>query len=149
MYRKGYFAICILMLLLLSSLAGTDSFSTSHSEDADCSDSWMPSRGNSTIFGGIYLNSDQGLSDWMAAQGLPGNGSESDPFLIENITFDSMGNSYGIILRATILHVIFRNCTFHNATSSLSFQQDAGLSLWGVSGVLYKEEGLSGGADKG
>ena len=138
MFRKGYFVICIMMLLLLPSLAGTDSFLISHSDDKDGSDSWMPSRGDTTIYGGLYLNSDQALEDEASLRGWSGNGSDSDPFLIENTTFNGIGGSYCFILRSTTLHVVFRNCTFHNATSISSFQQHAGLSLWGVRGVLVE-----------
>ena len=57
-----------------------------------------------------------------------GNGTATNPFIIQNITFNGFGGAYCLIIRSVSFHFIIRNCTFINATANAG-SNTAGLTL--------------------
>ncbi|KKK47053.1 hypothetical protein LCGC14_3159070, partial [marine sediment metagenome] len=61
-------------------------------------------------------------NNWTWAKEQPwctGNGTESEPYIIENITIDGQNLDKGIAIYNSDVHFIIRNSTFYNATTSV------------------------------
>ncbi|MFO8050732.1 MAG: NosD domain-containing protein [Thermoplasmatota archaeon] len=71
-------------------------------------------RQNGTI---ISVTSDQELISWMDSNGMNGNGSRSDPYVIEDLFVDSKGAPYSIYIENTTKHVLIENCTLFNVSA--------------------------------
>ncbi|MDG6225904.1 MAG: NosD domain-containing protein [Candidatus Thermoplasmatota archaeon] len=62
-------------------------------------------------------------------EGWPGDGSISDPFIIEDHEIDGKLSANGIKIAMTTLHVLIRNCTIENATEDILFL-DSGHAIY-------------------
>ncbi len=58
-----------------------------------------------------------------------GNGSATNPYVIENWSIDAQGKSYGIWIENTRAHFIIRNCTVYNATATDTAPDGVGIYL--------------------
>lgn len=92
-----------LMLILISTLSGTGSPSPFSPH--------MP----------FEIIGDADLQMRASMEGWPGNGSISDPFIIEDYEIDGKLSANGIKIAMTTLHVRIRNCTIENATEDILF----------------------------
>ena len=62
--------------------------------------------------GGTYTWAEAALEPWCS-----GNGTIINPYVIENVTFDAMGNGDGLLIRDSNVYFILRNNTFYNSGS--------------------------------
>ncbi|MFX1358990.1 MAG: NosD domain-containing protein [Promethearchaeota archaeon] len=74
--------------------------------------------------GGDYLWITAAAEDWCS-----GSGTWSNPYVIENVTFNANNAGSGLLIRNSNKYFIVRNCTFHNSGSFTGEYNDAGLSL--------------------
>ncbi|MEM4308139.1 MAG: NosD domain-containing protein [Thermoplasmata archaeon] len=75
----------------------------------------------------IHIN---GNGQFDAAHGvIGGDGSQANPYIIENYEINANGGSYGIWIENTTAYFIVRNCTVYNATAYLSEPEGAGIAL--------------------
>ncbi|MGM0509754.1 MAG: NosD domain-containing protein [Thermoplasmatota archaeon] len=120
--------VIIVSLILFTGLSqimvGQPEYSTSNSEG----DLLISS--NSVI----RIDSDNEFENFSAAEGLDGDGSEADPYLIEGYDIDAQGNGNGIFIGNTTVHFTIKGCSVHNASRdySSSYQSGAAVSLYNV-----------------
>ena len=139
MYRRGYLVIGILVILVAPTINGFTMGISPPEDNLGIIGADISTRGGTSINGGLIINSDQTLEDEAASRGWPGNGSGSDPYRIENVTFDGKGNSYALMIQGTTHNVTIRNCTFWNATlSSTYWEEMAALSLKNSINILVE-----------
>ncbi|MCX8173453.1 MAG: right-handed parallel beta-helix repeat-containing protein [Thermoplasmata archaeon] len=70
--------------------------------------------------GPIHINGNADFATQAAAEGWQGNGSESNPYIIERMEIDANGGSYCIWIENTDVYFVVRDCDLSNATSSSS-----------------------------
>ncbi|MCK5773281.1 MAG: right-handed parallel beta-helix repeat-containing protein [Thermoplasmata archaeon] len=68
----------------------------------------------------ILVDNETDLSDQASDNGWPGDGSEDDPYLISNYTFDGTSQVAGIYIGNTTSHITIYNCTISNLITSTS-----------------------------
>ena len=72
-------------------------------------------------------------ADFTFANGVTkGDGSQAEPWVIENYEIDGMGVGYGIYIGNTTEYVEIKNCSLHDADGTFSFPVvlDAGLNIY-------------------
>jgi len=69
----------------------------------------------------IIIGSNSDFAKYADDYGWSGDGSQVDPWLIENIEIDGESNSSCVYISSTDDHFIIRNSTFHNAKIGLKF----------------------------
>ncbi len=83
---------------------------------------------------GVRIDSDDELLDFVEEENIEGEGTEQDPFIIENYVFEGDGNSF--YMGNTTLHTDFKSCEFRNASHDDSiWKKGAGLLLHQSSNV--------------
>jgi len=72
----------------------------------------------------IYIRSDEDFQNY----GFPGTGTDSDPYLIEDLNFDSTSSSkhYGIYISNTAKHFLIRNCFIVDFPVGIILDSDTG-----------------------
>jgi hypothetical protein len=89
----------------------------------------------------IRIDSDTDLESQATANGWPGSGTESDPFIIENYTIEGTDEGYCIYIGNTTNHFVIRNCTVSNASYSDQYQYSQFSKYYGENGInLYNVE---------
>ncbi len=89
-----------------------------------------------TPHGPIDINGDDQFKSVAESESWPGNGSESDPYIIEDFDIDLGGtNGRCIYIRNTVSHFIIRDCTFTGA----SLSDGTGVNLWNVTNCEISE----------
>ncbi len=68
----------------------------------------------------ILVDDETDLADQASDNGWPGDGSEDDPYLISNYTFDGTSQIAGIYIGNTTSHITIYNCTISNLGLSTS-----------------------------
>ena len=63
----------------------------------------------------IYINTNNGFE----TIGFPGEGTESNPYILANLRFSTLG--YGISITGTDVYFIIRNCTFEGGGTGVRF----------------------------
>lgn len=86
-----------------------------------------------TPYAPMNIEGDQDLENKASANGWSGNGSSSDPYLIEDIYIDGNGTSHCMRIENTTSHLSILNSTFVNA--STGFVGGAGLYLKNSSNI--------------
>ncbi|MFX1236199.1 MAG: NosD domain-containing protein [Promethearchaeota archaeon] len=80
---------------------------------------------------------EHGLNNWMTLADdelwCTGDGTLSNPFLIENITIDGGGTDSCILIYNSRVHFIIRNCTLFNSSLGSAPDYHAGIKLVNVS----------------
>ena len=100
----------------------------------------------------IKVNNDTDFAAQAASEGWSGDGSASNPYVIENYEIDVQGGTSGIRIENVISHFVVRNCTIYNSSSSgilLNYVSNGtifnntmhdivsdGLAMWSVSDSL-------------
>jgi hypothetical protein len=77
----------------------------------------------------ISIDGDDDLESKASSNGWPGNGSQSNPFIIDGLTIDGQGGFYCLEIYSTRHHLKISNCTFFNST-----MEDTG---WGPGSGLH------------
>ena len=80
----------------------------------------------------IYITSNADFASQASANGWQGNGSQENPYIIENYDIDSNGGAYCIWIENTDVWFVIRNCILWNATSPMSEPDGAGIYLKNV-----------------
>jgi len=81
--------------------------------------------------GTIHISGNSGWSDAKAAGICIGQGTETNPYIIEDLVIDAEGSGSGILIDLSTVIFIIRNCTIQNSGSLLD--TDAGIRLFSVS----------------
>ncbi len=89
--------------------------------------------GNLTDHDPIVINNETDLEDLMFKESWPGNGTEEDPYIIEDLEIDAEGESMAIFMGNTSSYIQFINCDISNTSSTHSF--NIAIFLWNVSNV--------------
>ncbi len=89
--------------------------------------------GNLTDHDPIVINNETELEDLMENESWPGNGTDEDPYRIEDLDIDAEGKMFSIFIGNTSSNVQIINCNIHNTSSAISF--DVGIYLWNVSNI--------------
>ncbi|MBN1538729.1 MAG: right-handed parallel beta-helix repeat-containing protein, partial [Candidatus Thermoplasmatota archaeon] len=82
----------------------------------------------------ILIDSDLRFAEMASDKGWPGNGSEGDPFIIEDLVIDGRGNNFGMVIRDTSSKFIVRNCTIFNVTGPALPYGGSGIYLLNTAG---------------
>ncbi|MCX8174566.1 MAG: right-handed parallel beta-helix repeat-containing protein, partial [Thermoplasmata archaeon] len=77
----------------------------------------------------IHITSDADFANQAATEGWAGNGSQGNPYIIENYEINGNWGSHCIWIENTSVYFIIRNCNLWNATSSGSKPYGAGIAL--------------------
>ncbi len=88
----------------------------------------MEDRGPIKINNDVEFENEAIISDWS------GDGSQGDPYIIENYNIDSTGEGYGIFIANTTYHFVIRECDIFNAVLiDESYHIGAGIILINIS----------------
>ena len=68
----------------------------------------------------VKIDNNTQLSQMASMYNWPGDGSATNPYMIENYTIDARGYNYGIYVGNTTLHFMIRNCTISGTRPSSS-----------------------------
>ncbi|MFX0049281.1 MAG: hypothetical protein ACFE8G_14150, partial [Candidatus Hermodarchaeota archaeon] len=74
----------------------------------------------SAVFGRIYINDNNPSYNWSAAKGAgicTGNGSYSNPYIIEDLVIDGGGSGSCILIENSDVNFKIENCTIYNSGS--------------------------------
>ena len=95
------------------------------------------SKFHTDVYGKITITGEGELRDISSQNGWPGNGSESEPYIISDFELDSAGGTYGFRLESISSHVVIRNVTFYNASGQgNSGSPGAGLDIRECQGIV-------------
>jgi parallel beta-helix repeat protein len=92
-----------------------------------------PYRGNESRAYNAYLliESDTELETAAAENGWKGNGSSSNPFIIEDMDINGSGYQYGVRIQQVDHHFIMRNNTIHDVVfKNPTYLASGGIFLW-------------------
>jgi parallel beta-helix repeat protein len=79
----------------------------------------------------LRINNNSEFADTAAFFGWAGDGSTSNPYIIEGLTIDAGGLGYGIYIGNTTSHFIIRNCSIENSTgNSDQYFRNSGIYLF-------------------
>jgi parallel beta-helix repeat protein len=91
------------------------------------------------------FDKDHGVVNWAT-----GNGTASNPWIIENYTINGTGFGYCIYIGNTTDHFIVKNCTLHHASgNSARYFWDSGLVLHNVQNGVVEVNNMSNNAQNG
>lgn len=74
----------------------------------------------------IEIRSDSELASLIINNSWSGNGSEVNPYIIENLTIDAEGADHCMSIMNTTSYLVIRNCTFTNATARYALKDEIG-----------------------
>ncbi len=81
----------------------------------------------------IRINNDTDFSNIASQEHWQGDGSENNPYIIENLVINAQRNGPAIYIGNTTVYFIIRNCTLFNATWTGNYYYDgAGISFYNV-----------------
>jgi len=82
----------------------------------------------------IRIDSNNEFENFSVSEGLDGDGSEGDPYLIESYDIDAQGNGNGIFIGNTTVHFTIKGCSVNNASRDYgsSYYNGAAVSLYNV-----------------
>ncbi len=96
---------------------------------------------------GDYTWSEAAAEEWCS-----GSGTQSDPYVIENVFIDGGGTDYCLSIRNSFVYFVLKNCTFINANNGVdlnivvfgtlqegnySNNFNSGVNLYGCAGILF------------
>ena len=121
--------IGILVILLLSSLAvGLWSANVKENTMKKISDGGVKEY---TPHGVIRINNDTDFADQASQEGWPGDGSQSNPYIISGWDIDAQGAGNAIYIGNTTSYFIVKNCYLYNASwYSWPYFGGAGITLY-------------------
>ncbi|MEM3397306.1 MAG: NosD domain-containing protein [Thermoplasmata archaeon] len=80
----------------------------------------------------IHIIGDLDFANQAQNEGWPGDGSPTNPYVIQGYEIDAGGGRYCIWIENTNVYFEIRNCTLHGATDSSVFPYGSGVVLQGV-----------------
>ncbi len=83
----------------------------------------------------IRINNDTELADYATTHGWPGDGSDSNPYIIENYHIDVGTADDGIYLGNTSSYVVANNTEIYNVSGSTGSGNGAAIALYNVKNV--------------
>ncbi len=66
----------------------------------------------------IRINNDTDFANQASQEGWPGNGTQSDPYIISGLDIDAHGAGYAIYIGNTTAYFVMENCYLHNISSN-------------------------------
>lgn len=79
----------------------------------------------------LRIDNNTDFADTAAFFGWAGDGSSSNPYIIEDLTIDAGGLGYGIYIGNTTSHFMIRNCSIENSTgNSDQYFRNSGIYLF-------------------
>ncbi|MFO8050557.1 MAG: NosD domain-containing protein [Thermoplasmatota archaeon] len=78
----------------------------------------------------IMITSEQDLIDMAIDQSWPGNGTEEQPFILENLTIDALNGSNCLVMHNIRSHLHIQNCTFVNTMVQTPSSMGHGSAVW-------------------
>ncbi|UCG69999.1 MAG: right-handed parallel beta-helix repeat-containing protein, partial [Thermoplasmata archaeon] len=79
----------------------------------------------------LRIDNNTDFADTVAFFGWAGDGSESNPYIIEGLTLDAGSLGYGIYIGNTTSNFIIRNCSIENSTgNSQQYFRNSGIYLY-------------------
>jgi parallel beta-helix repeat protein len=94
----------------------------------------------------IRINNDTELASLIAMKHWTGNGSASNPYIIENLDINATGNGSAIYIGNTTAHLIIRGCSVYGATMSMGsyFAGSCGILLNDTRNCMVDNNNCSG-----
>jgi|GEM_PF-1969339 len=84
---------------------------------------------NLSPHGPIHINGNADFANQAANEGWPGNGTQENPYIIENYNIDGNGGAYCIWIENTNVWFVVRNCKLWNTTNSMVEPYGTGIYL--------------------
>lgn len=99
--------------------------------------------------GSIYINGNDNFISTAEKEGWAGNGTEDNPFIIENYDIDARGAGNAIMISNTDLHFVIRNCMVYNAAwLSNPYLAGEGIAMYNASnGSIFNNTAFSNDGD--
>ena len=72
---------------------------------------------------GIRINGNQEWKDFRNADGCTGQGTYSDPYVIEDLIITGDGRGYGILIEDSDVYFIIEQCSIHNKDTAIWLQR--------------------------
>jgi parallel beta-helix repeat protein len=93
----------------------------------------------------IQVNNDAELASLISANGWQGNGTLSNPFVIENLDIDAARMGDAILVGNTTSHLVIRNCNLHSDDGNpLPYGSGGGITLFDVTNVVLENNVCTG-----
>ena len=84
-------------------------------------------------YGPIRINNNTDFANHATSEGWGGNGTEADPYIIENYNINGTGYGYCIYIGNTTDYFVVRNCSLHDASgNSGTYYWDSALVMYNV-----------------
>ena len=82
----------------------------------------------------IRIDDDLDFASQASIEGWSGNGSDTNPYIIENYDIDAEGAGNAIYIGNTTVYFIIRNCELYNTSyqSSAAYSRGSGITLYNV-----------------
>ncbi|MGC8913608.1 MAG: NosD domain-containing protein, partial [Thermoplasmata archaeon] len=80
----------------------------------------------------IHINGDADFANQAANEGWPGNGTPTNPFIIDGYDIDGNGGTYCVWIENTDVWFVVQNCKVWNATNTASEPWGTGIYLKNV-----------------
>lgn len=143
MGKRGIAFAAIAVVLCLAGTGVVLNYSGSEAPDADGpvsppGDVVVPVANHSAI----VINSDEDLIQEAATEGWFGNGTGSNPYMIQNYIIDAHGSNDCIYIGNTTVSYAIRHCTLLNASGE--YQYGNGIRLLNSSGALVEHNDFLG-----
>jgi len=121
------FTLSPIMNSNFSFIAGNNTKNSEYSDETNLDNENLKT---SEVSGIIYINNNSGWANFRSAGNCTGEGTYSDPYIIEDLVIDG-SNTYSCIwIENSNVYFRIENCTLYNAGSSLG---EAGIYLYNVS----------------
>lgn len=95
------------------------------------------SRGPVSEHDPIRINSNDEFASMASTKGWTGDGSEGDPFIIEDLSIDGINAGCCLYIGNTTVHFVVRNCTFENASYGQGHVNGPGSKYYGENGITF------------
>ncbi|MGA1821386.1 MAG: right-handed parallel beta-helix repeat-containing protein [Thermoplasmatota archaeon] len=111
---RSLIAVNLLLIMILSSFsnitAGTDHEDPEEVETI----SSIPFTSGPESHDPIFLWGNTNLNNTASAEGWSGNGTDANPYVVENLSIDGQSIYECIFIRDTTLHILIRDCVLFN-----------------------------------
>ena len=132
---------CLLFVVLLVLAGGSLPITSGEREDVDRT--IFETGGTRTIWNGtLQINNDTHLLQLVEDNSWPGSGTEIDPYIINDYTFNEPETS-GILIFTTTRHIRITKCTIGGGVNSSSNPPQYGIRLGSVSNIMIDHCNIS------
>ncbi|MBI5000746.1 MAG: right-handed parallel beta-helix repeat-containing protein [Euryarchaeota archaeon] len=146
-------SVGILMMLSAVVIGSQQTGEGAQSPPGKAPASLLPISSNYVAHAPIRINSDVEFASMAASEGWAGDGTQGNPYIIENYDISGSGYRGCIYIGNTTSYFVLRNCYLHHATGTFSepYFTDSGLALCNAQNgsitnniVMYDVEGIYG-----